>query len=241
MSAMDLATVDQLLTTTRAVRKRLDLDRPVPPELIEECLALAVQAPTGGNAQTWRFLVVTDAAKKARLAAIYRAAWTEFYGGQRERLDASSAADARVAQHKRVLDSAAYLAENLHRVPVFVVPCLLGRLDGETSAGHWSGFLGSIFPAIWSFQLALRSRGLGSVLTTLHVHGESEAAEVLGIPDTVTQVALLPVAYTKGTDFKPAARRPASELTYWDAWKAPRQWASRLTRFDTSLTMEQEL
>jgi nitroreductase len=217
---MDLATVDELLTTTRAVRKRLDLDRPVPPEVIEECLELAIQAPTGSNAQQWRFLVVTEQAKKEALTKIYRAAWESHYGGQREQL--ADAADERAAQQLRVVDSATYLAENLHRVPAFVIPCLLGRADGG-SAGNWAGFLGSIFPAVWSFQLALRSRGLGSVLTTLHVHGEAEAADVLGIPGTVTQVALIPVAYTKGTDFKPARRRPARELTYWDEWKQPRQ------------------
>jgi nitroreductase len=202
---MDLATVDELLTTTRAVRKRLDLDRPVPPEIIEECLELAIQAPTGSNAQHWRFLVVTDAAKKEALAKIYRTAWEAHYGNQRTEALADTA-DERALQQLRVVDSASYLAENLHRVPVFVVPCLLGRADGD-SAGRWAG-------------------GLGSVLTTLHVHGEAEAADVLGIPDTVTQVGLIPVAYTKGTDFKPAKRRPAPEVTYWDAWKQPRQPAT---------------
>lgn len=221
MGGMELATVDELLTTTRAVRKRLDLDRPVPPEIIEECLQLAIQAPTGSNAQHWRFLVVTDAAKKEALAKIYRTAWEAHYGSQRREALADTAGD-RAAQQRRVVESAGYLADNLHRVPVFVVPCLLGRVDGA-SAGQWAGFLGSIFPAVWSFQLALRSRGLGSVLTTLHVHGEAEAADVLGIPDTVTQVGLIPVAYTKGTDFKPATRRPATEVTYWDGWKQPRQ------------------
>jgi len=216
---MDLATVDELLTTTRAVRKRLDLDRPVPPEIIEECLELAIQAPTGSNAQKWRFVVVTDPAKKEALTKIYRTAWEAHYGGQREAL--ADATDERDVQQRRVVDSATYLAENLHRVPAFVVPCVLGRADGAP-AGQWAGFLGSIFPAVWSFQLALRSRGLGSVLTTLHVHGEAEAAGVLGIPNTVTQVALIPVAYTKGTDFKPAKRRPAREVTYWNEWKQPR-------------------
>lgn len=216
---MDLATVDELLTTTRAVRKRLDLDRPVPPEVIEECLQLAVQAPTGSNAQTWRFVVVTDPAKRASLAKIYRRSWDATYGRQRAAL--ADATDERSAQQRRVLESADYLAQNLHRVPVFVVPCLLGRVDADSPA-QWAGFLGSVYPAVWSFQLALRSRGLGSVLTTLHLFGEAEAARILNIPDTVTQVALLPVAYTKGTDFKPAARRPAQEVTYWDSWKTPR-------------------
>lgn len=217
---MDLTTVDHLLTTTRAVRKRLDLDRPVDPEVIEECLDLAVQAPTGSNAQRWRFVVVTDADKRAALAKIYHRAWTNSYGGQLTAL--GDATDERSVQLRRVLESADYLAENLHRVPVLVIPCVLGRLGDGAPPADWAGFLGSIFPAVWSFQLALRSRGLGSVLTTIHVHGEAEAAEILGIPDTVTQVALVPVAYTRGTDFKPAARRPAREVTYWDGWRSPR-------------------
>jgi nitroreductase len=217
---MDLATVDQLLTTTRAVRKRLDLDRPVPPDVIEECLELAIQAPTGSNAQSWRFIVVTDAGKRAELAEIYRRGWTAMYGG--EVAEPGAALDQRAAQRRRVLESAGYLAEILHRVPVFVVPCIRGRLDANAGVARWAGHLGSIFPAVWSFQLALRSRGMGSVLTTLHLFGADEAAKVLEIPDSVTQVALLPVAYTKGTEFKPAARRPAGEVTYWNAWKSAR-------------------
>ncbi len=225
---MDLATIDELLSTTRAVRKRLDLDRPVPPEVIEECLGLAIQAPTASNAQTWRFVVVTDPAKRAGLAEIYRLGWEATYGGQRDaqaasaRTDGSAdGADERSTQQRRVLESADYLARHMHRVPALVVPCVLGRVDGS-SVARWAGLLGSVYPAVWSFQLALRSRGLGSVLTTLHLLGEAEAADILGIPATVTQVAMLPVAYTKGTDFKPAARRPAREVTYWNAWKVPR-------------------
>lgn len=217
---MDIAAVDELLTTTRAVRKRLDLDRAVPPELIEQCLALAVQAPTGANAQRWRFVVVTDAGKRAALADIYRQVWDRYERRQVAGLDSLPAE--RAAQQRRVLDSSRHLAENLHRVPVHVVPCVLGRVDAPGGTADWAGLLGSIFPAVWSFQLALRSRGLGSVLTTLHLYREAEAARVLGIPDTVTQVALLPVAYSTGEGFKPAARRPAAEVTYWNSWKSPR-------------------
>lgn len=217
---MDVTAVDELLTTTRAVRKRLDLDRPVPPEVIDECLTLAIQAPTGSNAQRWRFVVVTDPGKRAALAHIYRLVWERY---EREQVAAlESISGERAAQQRRVLDSARYLAENLHRVPVHVIPCALGRVDPPGHNAEWAGFLGSIFPAVWSFQLALRSRGLGSVLTTLHLYGEAEAAHILGIPDTVTQVALIPVAYAKGDGFKPAARRPASEITYWNSWRAPR-------------------
>lgn len=217
---MDLSTVDHLLTTTRAVRKRLDPDRPVPPEVIEECLDLAIQAPTGSNAQHWRFVVVTDPVKRAALAKIYQRHWTTYYGDQLAAV--ADVTGSRAEQQRRVLDSANYLAENMHRLPVLVVPCVLGRVRDGAATADWSGLFGSIYPAIWSFQLALRSRGLGSVLTTIHLHGEAEAADVLGIPDTVTQVALLPVAYTIGTDFKPAARRPAREVTYWDEWRVRR-------------------
>src|SRR5919106_2035872 len=202
---MDVTAVDELLTTTRAV--------------IEECLALAIQAPTGSNAQRWRFVVVPEAGKREALADIYRQVWERY---EREQVAAlRSISDERAAQQRRVLDSARYLAENLHRAPVHVIPCALGRVDASAHSAEWAGFLGSIFPAVWSFQLALRSRGLGSVLTTLHLYGEAEAAQILGIPDTVTQVALIPVAYTKGDDFKPAARRPAAEITYWNSWKSP--------------------
>lgn len=211
---------DHVVTTTRAVRKRLDLERPVETEVIEECIELAIQAPTGSNSQGWRFVVVTDADKRKALADLYLKGWNAAYGGG----DAAMAGvpEERVAQQRRVLSSADYLANNLHRVPVHVIPCVLGRPGEGTPAAMWAGFMGSIIPAVWSFQLALRSRGLGSAYTTLHLFHEKEASQLLGIPDTVTQVALLPVAYTKGTDFKPAQRRPGTEVTYWNGWKAAR-------------------
>jgi len=218
---MDLKTVDELLTTTRAVRKRLDLDKPVPHEVIEECLELALQAPTGGNQQGWRFIVVTDAEKKKKLAEWYRDAWNMAYANAGEDALAQASPD-RADQQRRVYRSADYLAQNLERVPVHVIPCILGALPEGTPAWMAASFLASIIPAVWSFQLALRSRGLGSSYTTLHLAHQKEAGEMLGIPDTVTQVALIPVAYTKGTDFKPATRRPAREITYWDSWKATR-------------------
>lgn len=218
---MDLKTVDELLTTTRAVRKRLDLDRPVEPELIEECLSLGIQAPTGGSNQGWRWLVVTDADKRKRLAELYLDAWNMVYANAGEEAMATARPEIE-AQQRRVYRSADYLAQNLARVPVHVIPCILGALPEGTPSWMAASHLASIIPAIWSFQLALRSRGLGSAYTTLHLAHHAEAAELLGIPDTVTQVALIPVAYTKGTDFKPANRRPVTEITYWDAWKATR-------------------
>lgn len=210
----DLATVDTLLTTTRAVRKRLDLERPVPREVVLECLRLALQAPTGGNTQRWRWLVVDDPGKRAGLAELYRRACEPYMAMQRKAIEASGRTDM-----ARIIDSTMYLNDHLHEVPVHVVPCALDRPPADPAMA--AGFFGSIVPAAWSFQLALRSRGLGSAWTTLHLQYEKEAAELLGIPDTVTQVALLPVAYTKGTDFKPAARRPAEEVTYFNGWKQP--------------------
>ncbi len=206
----DIAMTDELLATTRAVRKRLDLDKPVPREVINECLELAVQAPTGSNSQTWRWLVVEDADKRRALADLYRKGGEAYLSSAGEQ-----AAD---DQTKRVFGSAVYLMEHLHEVPVHVIPCVQGRPGPETPMVMLGGLFGSIFPAVWSFQLALRSRGLGSALTTLHLIHEKEAAEILGIPDDVMQVALLPVAYTLGTDFKRAERPPIADITHWDTW-----------------------
>jgi nitroreductase len=205
----DTRVTDELLSTTRAVRKRLDLDRPVPREVILECLRLAVQAPTGSNRQDWRFLVVTDPEVRAALAAIYNAAALPYLG---VRPDGSVA-----GSPNRVRRSSIHLSEILHRVPVHVIPCVMRRPDPADPAGTASIY-GSIIPAAWSFMLALRSRGLGSVWTTLHLRDEAAAAELLGIPDGVTQVALLPVAYTVGDDFQPARRPPVEGVTYWDHW-----------------------
>ena len=203
---------DWLLSTTRTVRKRLDLDRPVEPEVILECLRLAVQAPTGSNVQGWRWMVVTDPAKRAGLAELYRSGGYTYVQAR---------ADQPVpdAQTARVRDSSGYLLEVIDQVPVLVIPCLQGRLR---KVEHAAAFYGSILPAAWSFALALRSRGLGSAWTTFHLAHEREAAELLGIPDDVTQAAMLPVAYTIGTEFRPAARPPVQDITYWDTWGAGR-------------------
>ncbi|MCV7348480.1 nitroreductase family protein [Mycolicibacterium psychrotolerans] len=208
-------TVDELLTSTRSVRKRLDFDRPVPREVLMECLDLALQAPTGSNAQGWQFLFVEDPAKKKALADIYRATGTPYLD-----MPAPVRGDMRDAQMDSVLSSAKYLNENLEKAPVFLIPCLEGRPDGAP-AGMQASYWGSLIPAVWSFMLALRSRGLGSAYTTLHLigDGEKQAAELLGIPfDRYTQGGLWPIAYTKGTDFKPAKRLPAEQLTHWDTW-----------------------
>jgi nitroreductase len=208
----DLGTVDRLLSTTRAVRKRLDLSRPVPRDVILDCIRLSQQAPTGSNRQGWRWVVVTEARKRARLAEIYRAGGAEYLSA------ALAAVPPGDAQTRRVYESALWLVEHLAEVPVHVIPCALGRLPDGVPGGMKAGFYGSIFPAVWSFQLALRSRGLGSVLTTLHVNRESEAAELLGIPADVTQVGLLPVAYTTKADFRPASRPPPESIVHFDRW-----------------------
>jgi nitroreductase len=209
----DLNETDRLLSTTRSVRRRLDLDRPVDPSVILECIALAQQAPTGSNGQGWRWLVVTDEAKRKEIARLYSEAGAGYL-----RAAAESTME---SQTKRVYESAVSLTETLERVPVHVIPCIEGRVDNMPN-GIAASHYGSIFPAVWSFSLALRSRGLGSVLTTLHLFKEQEVAELLGIPENVMQVALLPVAYTVGTDFKPAARPPAESITYFDGWGSTR-------------------
>lgn len=214
MTEFDLDTVDTLLSTTRAVRKRLDLDRDVPDDVILECIRLSQQAPTASNMQNWRWVVVRDAATRRALADLYREAGGDYL--------ASAAAQAPDGQTGRVMTSALYLADRLQDVPVHVIPCLEARLGAESRLGDWSSMMGAIYPAVWSFQLALRSRGLGSALTTLHLYRDRAAAELLGIPEGVMQIALLPVAYTVGTDFKPADRPPPEQIVHWDHWDPQR-------------------
>ena len=214
MTALQL-TPDELLSTTRAVRKRLDLDRPVPHELVLECVALAQQAPTGSNTQRWHFVVVRDEEKRRAIGELYGKAFAKYrdmpvYAGAIVTGDAR-----RDAQQQRVASSAEYLAENMGRAPVLVIPCIEGRIDGGAGAGA----LGSILPAAWSFMLAARARGLGTCWTTLHLMFEREVAELLAIPyDDVSQALLTPVAYTQGTDFKPATRPDPSTITHVDGW-----------------------
>ncbi|MEV6216017.1 nitroreductase family protein [Nocardia sp. NPDC051833] len=210
-------TPDQLLSTTRAVRKRLDFDRPVPRELIEECVDLATQAPTGRNRQRWHFLVVTDARRRRVLADIFRRSLVlgeaaPLTARDRERMQVDPESTA------RVFDGLRYLADNIHRVPAFVIPAVEGRTDRasvEIQAGTW----GSILPAVWSFMLAARARGLGTVWTTAQAPLERELAAALDVPyDEVMLAAFLPLAYTIGTDFRPAVRVPRAETLHWQRW-----------------------
>jgi nitroreductase len=210
-------TPDELLSTTRSVRRRLDLSRAVEREVIEDCLRLAQQAPSGSNRQHWRFLVITDAEKKRALAGLYRRGW-EIYRRHQAELEGSGKAARRPARYEQVRASADYLVERLQEVPVLVIPCIAGRLERAPAVAQAATW-GSILPATWSFMLAARARGLGTCWTTFHLHFEKEAAELLGIPFAeYTQAGLIPVAYTRGTDFKPAPREPLETIVSWNAW-----------------------
>jgi len=206
----DLAQTDRLLSTTRAVRRRLDLERSVEREVVLQCIGLSQQSPTASNSQHWRWLVVDDPQLRAGLA--------EIYARILPRLE-SEAQTHEDPQTRRVYDSAAWLAEHLAAVPVHVIPCVVGRPPEKFLPVACSSIYGSIVQAVWSFQLALRSRGLGSTFTTVHLLYEQEVAELLGIPDDVLQVALLPVGYTKGGDFRLAERPPPESITSFNHWE----------------------
>ena len=223
MSPLDL-TADELLTTTRAVRKRLDFDRPLDFALVRECLEIALQAPSGSNSQPWHFVVVGDTDKKLALAELYRKGF-EIYRD----MDVSAHALAKsqenerdTRQMERVVDSAEFLAANLEKAPYLVIPCSEGRVDGipaPMSTIASASQFGSLLPAFWSFMLAARARGLGTSWTTIHLMFEKEAADILGIPyDEVTQAALSPLAYTIGTRFKPARRKSLEGVLHTDTW-----------------------
>ena len=198
---MDLASVDEVLRTTRSVRRRIDFERPVPPELLEECIGIATQAPTGVNAENWRFLVITEPQQKQAIAELYRRALATFV-------------EARGAEVKSAQRA---LADRMHEMPALVLVCAEGR-PASDAAPLQVAFFGSILPAAWSLMLALRARGLGSTWTTLHLLHEREAASVLGIPDGVTQTVLLPVGYVRDAVLKPAVRKPPREVTFWNRW-----------------------
>lgn len=210
----DLSQTDKLLTTTRSVRKRLDLERPVPRAVVLEALEVALQAPSGGNSQPWRWLIVDDPDVKKGIAELYQRSHDPYMQANRE----AAAAAGRAEVMGKIMDSSQYLSDHMAEVPVMVIPCLLGRPEGLSQA-EVAGFYGSILPAAWSLMLALRSRGLGSAWTTLHLAFEQEAQQLLGVPETVTQTALIPVAYYTGEDFKLAPRQPVEKVTYFNAWK----------------------
>src|SRR5689334_9848423 len=199
---------DELLSTTRAVRKRLDLDRPVPLEVLREALQLALQAPSGGNRQGWHWIVLTDEEPKKRIAELYARSHRAVYRPPDAPLDPARA---------RILASSDYPRDNMHRVPVLIIGAITVD-EGELPPGNQAGLWGSVLPAAWSLALALRARGLGTTWTTLHLRYEQEAAEVLGLPANVRQGVLLPVAYTEGTDFKPGPRHDLDAVLHVNRW-----------------------
>ena len=207
---------DELLTTTRSVRKRLDLDRPVPIELVRECLEVAVQAPTGGNRQSWHWMVVTDPGLRAEIGKYYRQEFDRYRNSRTYGGNTSAHSDERRAVQARVTSSAEYLAERMGDVPVHVIACI--EAGQELPASNQAGLWGSLLPAAWSFQLAARARGLGSAWTTLHLRYEKEISELLGIPSDVRQGVLLPTAYYTGDSFKPATREPLDTVLHMDRW-----------------------
>ena len=211
---------DQLLSTTRSVRKRLDLSTPVDLDVIRECIDVATQAPTGGNNQGWHWVIVTNPDKKATIAEWYREAFKAFYGNRDTVLGNLPQDDtAYVDTTRKVIDSADYLADHIGEVPVWVIACIEGRTDNGLPLVWQASQWGSLLPAVWSFQLAARARGLASCYTTLHLVKEKETAELLGIPENVMQGALIPVAHPLGgTDFKPGPRRDLDRIVHVETW-----------------------
>jgi nitroreductase len=205
---------DQLLSTTRAVRKRLDLSCPVPAELIRECVAMALQAPSGSNVVTMQFVVVTDAAKRAAIGAVYKALYAGYKASPNYAGKVVAADPAAQAQQLRVAESADYLGEHMGDAPVLVIACNTGPNREAAVAG-----MGNVLPAAWSFMLAARARGLGTAWTAMHTAREADVADILAIPyNTVAQAVLTPVAYTRGTRFKPAIRPDPDQIIHWDSW-----------------------
>jgi nitroreductase len=211
--------IEYLLTATPSARKSLDLDAPVDIADIRECLRIGLQAANGSNQQSWRWLVVTDPALRKQIAELYREAYLLRVGGQMlaDLLPAGT-------PEGRLMSSTEWLVENMAKVPALVIPCYepyLPRIDGDESF-HQATLYGSIFPAVWNFQLALHTRGYGTCITTLHLHREEEIGRLLGIPQTYAQGCLLPVGRLRaGRTFRPARRRPIDEVVARDGWDGP--------------------
>jgi nitroreductase len=208
---------DELLTTTRSVRKRLDLSRPVPLDLIRECLEIALQAPSGSNRQGWHWIVVTDAGQRRAIGDLYRQAVSEYLASDGSAAKLFADDPARAAVQHRVGSSVAWLGEHMGDAPVLVVPCLRFT-EGALPPGNQAGSWGSLLPAVWSYMLAARARGLGTAWTTLHLAYEAEAARILQLPEDVRQGALIPTAYYTGDGFRPAAREPLDSVLHLDRW-----------------------
>lgn len=218
MTEFDLEQTDLLLNTTRAVRKRLDLTTPVPRDLVLDCVRISTQAPAGGNYQKWRWVIVDDPELKAVVADAYQRSYAPYIEAQKSAVADRKPGDDTVS---KIMSSSDYLAEILAEVPVLAIPCSLGEPphDERQHGGGSQGWWGSVIPAVWSYMLAARARGLGTAWTTLHLGFADEVGEALGIPSTVTQLACVPTAYYTGESFRPGTRRPAEEVTYWNSWK----------------------
>jgi len=214
MSTLPLSP-DELLTTTRSVRRRLDLTRPVPLELIRECLEIALQAPSGSNAQTWHWIVVTDPGQRQAIGELYGQAYRAYAAAGGTGVERYAGDPARQATQLRISASSAYLAEHMGDVPVLLIACRrVAALSADSQADVW----GSLLPAAWSYMLAARARRLGTAWTTLHLGHEAEVAELLGLPADIRQGVLIPTAYYTGETFKPAARQPLDEVLHFDRW-----------------------
>jgi len=213
MTDFPLDQIDRLLTTTKQVRKRLDLTRPVPHDIVLECIDLASRAPIGGNFEMNRWLLIDDAETKRAMAELYRKVGVGYLEQGRAAVEEAGGDPT----SRRVVESSIYLLDHLHEVPLMIVP-LRFEAPGKTLFDQ-ATFFGSVAPGVWSLQLALRARGIGSAWTTLHLHHADEAAALLGIPDTATQIALLPTAFYTGDRFHPAKRKPAAQITYLNRWK----------------------
>ena len=208
---------DHVLRTTRSVRLRLDFDRPIEPSVLEECLEIALQAPTASNSQQWQWVMITDPDKIAAVAEVYRKSFNVLAARPPEERPDYGPDDSRTQQSEKVTRSATYLAAEMHRCPALLLTCINGRVENEGPMAQ-AAVYGSILPGAWSFMLAARARGIGTAWTTLHIRHEDEVAELLGIPAHVTQAALFPIAYFTGEDFKPAHRVPLQEVVHWNTW-----------------------
>lgn len=217
MSKLNLS-ADEVLTTTRAVRKRLDFERPVELSVIRECLDLAVQSPTGSMGEFWHFLLIDDPKQRAELGKLYKRGWDGYVDQPYSLFNLHKGDSAMTDIVARAGDSASFLGENMSRAPWLLIPVISGRFEGGDSA-TMAGMYGSILPAVWSFMLAARERSLGTCWTTIHLVYEKEAADILGIPyQEYTQVAMVPIAYTKGTDFKAAPRKDLDRFLHRNHW-----------------------
>jgi nitroreductase len=225
MTGAVITDIDEVLTTTRAVRRRMDFNRPVERSVVEDCLRLAQQAPMGSNLEDWRAVAVDDPGLKARLAELYTEVWHQTVEGPLASGEAATTTrlspDVRgdeVSRDRqaRILSGVKYLVDHLAEVPVLVILCSTKPIPERPVGGATSGYYGSVFPFAWSFQLALRSRGLGSVMATAMAHKATKVQQLLGLPEDWRPITLLPVAYTTGLDFRPATRADLSEVAFWN-------------------------